>query len=87
MIGGVQPTQPLGALVAGFMIANAVGAASPVPAGIGTTEVALIAVLAAAGMPAAHATAAVLVFRTITFWLPALVGLLATPHLRRNEAI
>lgn len=87
MVSGVQPAQPLGALLVGFMLANAAGAAVPMPAGIGSTEVALIAVLVTAGMPARHATGAVVAFRVITFWLPALIGLLATKHLRRSGAL
>jgi uncharacterized membrane protein YbhN (UPF0104 family) len=47
----------------------------------------MTAALVTAGVPAGHALADVLVFRVITFWLPALVGLLAARQLRRVGAL
>lgn len=87
MVGGVQPSRPFGALLVGFMIAGAAGAAVPVPAGVGATEIALIAVLVSAGMPGGHATEAVILFRVVTFWLPAVAGVAATRHLHRTGAL
>ena len=51
--------------------------------GIGSTEAALVAALAAGGVPPGPALQAVLVFRAVTFWAPVPVGLLACRTLRR----
>ena len=48
---------------------------------------ALTGVLLAAGVPLAHAVEVVLIFRLITFWLPAVAGVLATRHLHRRSAL
>jgi undecaprenyl-diphosphatase len=44
----------------------------------GAADVALVLVLTALGAPLAAACAAVLVFRLVTFWAPALTGTLLT---------
>ena len=79
--------QTLGALLVGFMIAGAVGNALPIPGGIGSTEAALVGLLALDGSPAGRATAAVILFRVITFWAPAVLGLIAGQHLRRTSVL
>ena len=38
-------------------------------------------------VPAAAAVQQVLIFRIVTFWLPAAVGIFATQHLRRHSAL
>jgi uncharacterized membrane protein YbhN (UPF0104 family) len=38
-------------------------------------------------VPAGHAIQEVLIFRVLTFWLPAIVGVLATRRLNRRHAI
>jgi uncharacterized membrane protein YbhN (UPF0104 family) len=86
MTPGPQPTVPTGALVALFMLGSAAGSAVPVPSGLGSTEAALTAVLVGAGVPVGNAVLQVLLFRTLTFWLPALLGVLATRRLRRRGA-
>jgi|GEM_PF-1761846 len=60
-----------------FLIFNAVGSCGPAPGGIGTVEAALIGGLMLAGVDSTSATAGVMIFRTITFWLPTLPGYLA----------
>ena len=69
------------------MIGAAAGTAVPVPAGLGSTEAALIGVLMTAHVPAANAVRQVLIFRLITFWAPAIVGVLASRYLYRRRAI
>ncbi|MGN6610101.1 MAG: lysylphosphatidylglycerol synthase transmembrane domain-containing protein [Jatrophihabitans sp.] len=80
---GGLPVADFGALMAGYMLAAAAGNAIPTPGGIGSADAAFAAVLLAAGMSAAPAFAVVLVFRLVTFWLPAAVGLVVAPALRR----
>jgi uncharacterized membrane protein YbhN (UPF0104 family) len=87
MIPGPQPHAGLGALLVAFMIGAAAGSAVPIPAGLGSTEAALIGVLMGAQVPAGSAVRQVLIFRLITFWAPAIVGVLTTRYLYRRRAI
>ncbi len=87
MIPAGLPVHDFGALMIGYMIGAAAGGAMPTPGGIGSTEAALVGVLVAASMPTAVAVAVVIVFRAITFWAPAAIGLLALPVLRRRGAV
>lgn len=87
MVPGPQPVAALGALLIAFLVGSAAGSASPLPAGLGSTEAALITVLVDLHGPAAAAVQQVLIFRLITFWLPALVGVFATRYLRRSAAL
>ena len=84
MVPGPTPTVSVGALLIGFMLGAATGSAVPIPAGLGSTEAALVAVLSAAHVPLAHAVEQVLIFRLITFWAPAVVGLFASRPLYRR---
>ena len=74
---------PVGALIASYWIAVAAGTATPLPAFAGVTEVTLIGSLVLGGYTARSATVAVLVFRLVTYWLPAPVGVWAARRLRR----
>ncbi|MDT4912970.1 MAG: hypothetical protein QOC66_2098 [Pseudonocardiales bacterium] len=87
MVPGPIPQESLGALLIGYMIGAAAGSAVPTPAGIGSTETALVAILIAAQVPASHAVEDVLVFRVLTFWLPAALGVLALRRLNRRRAL
>ncbi|MGX7678617.1 lysylphosphatidylglycerol synthase transmembrane domain-containing protein [Jatrophihabitans sp. DSM 45814] len=87
LVPGPRPVAALGALLIAFMLGTAAGTALPIPAGVGTTEAALIAVLVGMHVPSALAVQQVLVFRVVTFWLPAAVGVFATHHLRRRAAL
>ena len=87
MVPGPQPTVALGALLVAFMLGSAAGSSVPIPAGLGTTEAALIAVLFTASVPMSHAAEVVLIFRLLTFWLPAVLGVLVMRRLRRRDAI
>ncbi|WP_179646639.1 lysylphosphatidylglycerol synthase domain-containing protein [Spinactinospora alkalitolerans] len=71
-----------------FLAGNAIGSAAPSPGGLGAVEAALLGGLTAvAGVPAAVALPAVLLFRLLTFWLPVLPGWGAFHHLQRKKAI
>ncbi|MCW2548984.1 MAG: integral rane protein [Mycobacterium sp.] len=83
----VPASVSFGSLLAGYLIGGAIGAAVPVPAGVGATEAALVGVLVAGHMPLASAVSSVLLFRLVTFWAPALVGLLMAKRLRRLRAL
>ncbi|MDQ1738960.1 MAG: hypothetical protein QOE53_612 [Pseudonocardiales bacterium] len=87
MIAGPRPQASLGALLVGFMIGAAAGSAVPVPGGLGSTEAALVGILIQVQVPASHAVKEVLIFRVLTFWLPAALGLLATRRLHRLRAL
>jgi uncharacterized membrane protein YbhN (UPF0104 family) len=87
MVPGPRPHATFGALLIGFMVGSAAGSAVPVPAGFGSTELALVAVLTQLRVPASHAIEEVLIFRVLTFWLPAALGVLAARRLNRRHAL
>lgn len=87
MLPGPRPTAGLLVLVLAYLLGAAAGNAVPLPAGLGSTEAALIALLVGMHMPVTHALAEVLVFRLITFWAPAALGLLASRRLVRDGAL
>ncbi|MEO3828917.1 lysylphosphatidylglycerol synthase domain-containing protein [Actinomadura sp. B10D3] len=71
------------ALVAAYLVGAAAGSAIPTPGGVGSTEAALVAALAALDIGTGPALHAVLLFRAITFWAPVPLGILACRTLRR----
>ncbi|MEO8887967.1 MAG: lysylphosphatidylglycerol synthase transmembrane domain-containing protein [Jatrophihabitantaceae bacterium] len=87
MVPGPQPQLSTGALLVAYLAASAVGNAVPVPAGLGATELAYIGVLVTAHVPTPQAVEIVVIFRLITFWLPAVAGVLASRQLRRTAAL
>lgn len=87
VIGGPPAGVPFGALMVGYMLGSAAGTSVPVPGGIGTTEATLTGVLVAAHVPLGAAVADVLVFRAITFWAPAVVGVAVARRLRRRGVL
>ena len=62
-------------LLAGYGVPMLLGRASFLPGGIAVVEVAMIALYGGLGVPASVAVVAVLTYRLISFWLPALVGI------------
>ena len=70
-----------------YLTGNAIGSAVPIPGGIGTVDAALSAGLTAAGLHSAVAFSSVLLFRTVTFWLPVPVGWVALNYLQRQDAL
>jgi uncharacterized protein (TIRG00374 family) len=65
-------------LFAGFM---------PIPGGVGVAEATMTALLVTFGVDQSIAFAATVVYRVITFYLPALEGLFGTRWLERNDYI
>jgi glycosyltransferase 2 family protein len=70
-----------------YLTGNAIGSAVPIPGGIGTVDAALAAGLTAAGLHGTVAFSSVLLFRTVTFWLPVPIGWTALSYLQRHEAL
>jgi glycosyltransferase 2 family protein len=77
----------LPAIAVAFLTGNAIGSAVPTPGGLGAVEAALTTTLTVAGLGSAHAFAAVVLFRLITFWLPVPVGWVALGYLQRHDAL
>ena len=78
---------PLVSIAIVYLTGSAIGSAVPTPGGLGAVEAALSAGLTAAGMPAITAVSAVLLFRTVTFWLPVPIGWVALTYLQRHDAL
>jgi uncharacterized membrane protein YbhN (UPF0104 family)/tRNA A-37 threonylcarbamoyl transferase component Bud32 len=78
---------PLASIAVVYLAGNAAGSFIPTPGGIGAVETALSLALAGAGMAPAQAITAVLLFRTVTFWLPALAGWVSLHYLQRKDII
>jgi uncharacterized membrane protein YbhN (UPF0104 family) len=78
---------PLASTAVVYLTGAALGSAVPTPGGLGAVEAALSAALTAAGLPGATAVSAVLLFRTLTFWLPVPVGWGAFKYLEHHEYI
>jgi uncharacterized membrane protein YbhN (UPF0104 family) len=81
------PTGSVGSLVALYLLGATAGAAVPMPAGVGSTEAALIAALATVHIPATQAATGVLLFRVMTFWAPVPAGVFSTRWLRRRGGL
>ena len=64
-------------VLAAFAVSQLVGGLPGTPGGLGVTEVSLAFILAAYGIPAATTAVPILVFRVISYWLPAGLGFLA----------
>ncbi|MFI6208326.1 YbhN family protein [Streptomyces sp. NPDC051041] len=78
---------PAAHMALAYLAATVAVALVPTPGGIGSVETALIVALVAVGGPAAVATAVVLAYRIITFWLPLLPGALTLGALVRLKVI
>lgn len=77
----------VGANVVAFTAASFAASAMAMPAGLGVTEGTMAAVLAGYGLPLDAAVSQVLLYRALSFWLPILLGLLATWRLRRHGVL
>ena len=62
-------------LLAGYGVPILLGRASFIPGGVAVIEVAMAALFAGLGAPANVAVVAVLTYRLISFWIPALIGI------------
>ncbi|ROO88865.1 uncharacterized membrane protein YbhN (UPF0104 family) [Actinocorallia herbida] len=76
--GTETDAEQFGVLVGAYFVGSFVGAAVPVPGGVGTTEAAFTGTLVLLGIAALPALQAVLVFRLITYWAPVPVGIAAS---------
>jgi glycosyltransferase 2 family protein len=74
-------------LLAGYGVPLLLGRASFVPGGVAVIEVAMAALFGGLGVPANVAVVAVLTYRLLSFWLPALIGIpvAATLHAHRKQ--
>lgn len=86
-LAAFQPHFPLLAVLAVYVVGSTLGQLVPTPGGLGAVEAATIAGLTAIGIGPANAVAAVLTSRVLTFWLPALPGLVAFRLLQRHDVI
>ncbi|MFI2371036.1 lysylphosphatidylglycerol synthase domain-containing protein [Streptomyces sp. NPDC018833] len=84
--GGNQPISYASIAVV-FLAGNALGSAAPTPGGVGAVEGALLGGLLLVGVPKEVAAPAVLLYRTMTLWLPVLPGWFAFNHLTRKGAL
>jgi uncharacterized membrane protein YbhN (UPF0104 family) len=74
---------PVTVVLMGYLIGQ-LGGLLPLPGGLGGIDGGLIGTLIVYGAPAAVTTAAVVVYRTVLFWLPLLAGAVAFISLRRG---
>jgi uncharacterized membrane protein YbhN (UPF0104 family) len=84
-LSGVGYSPPLAVLILGYIIgylANLI----PVPGAVGVLEGGLAGTLVLYGAPLAEATAGVLVYHAIAFWIPSIGGLLGYRRLRRHAS-
>jgi glycosyltransferase 2 family protein len=78
---------PIVAVAVVYLTGSAIGSVVPTPGGIGAVEAALTAGLTAAGLTGATAISSVLLFRTVTFWLPVPLGWAALHYLHRHDGL
>ncbi len=78
---------PLVSVAIVYLTGSAIGSAVPTPGGLGAVEAALSAGLTAAGLPGITAVSAVLLYRTVTFWLPVPLGWGALTYLQHHDAL
>jgi uncharacterized protein (TIRG00374 family) len=76
-------TPPLIVVLMAYLIGQ-LGGALPLPGGLGGIDGGLIGALVVYGVPLAPATAAVLLYRVILFWVPLVMGVPAFMSLRRG---
>lgn len=72
-------------ILLGYLIGQ-LGGLLPIPGGVGGIDGGLIGTLVVYGAPASTATAAVLAYRLILFWIPLVMGAVAFTSLRRSMA-
>jgi uncharacterized membrane protein YbhN (UPF0104 family)/tRNA A-37 threonylcarbamoyl transferase component Bud32 len=70
-----------------YLTAQTAGSFIPVPAGVGTVELAITGVLTAINVPKETAVTAVLVFRLLRAYLPAIPGYITFTYLQRKSML
>ncbi|WP_160146900.1 lysylphosphatidylglycerol synthase transmembrane domain-containing protein [Thermomonospora echinospora] len=83
-IPGAVSWDRFGVLIVVYMVGAAAGGVIPGPGGLGSTEAALVALLAATGMETTSAVSGVLIFRAVTHWAPVPIGLLTAATVRNR---
>jgi uncharacterized protein (TIRG00374 family) len=78
---GASP--PLSIIWMGYLIGE-LGGLLPIPGGIGGVELGLVGTLVLYKVPVGAATAAILGYRAIALWVPAVLGVIAFVMLRRS---
>jgi glycosyltransferase 2 family protein len=78
---------PIEAVAVVYLTGSAIGSIVPTPGGLGAVEAALTAGLTAAGLAGATAISSVLLFRTVTFWIPVPLGWAALNYLQRHDQL
>jgi len=78
---------PFATVAVVYLTGSAIGSAVPTPGGIGAVEAALSAGLTAAGLHGTVAFSAVLLFRTVTFWLPVPLGWISLNYLQHRDIL
>ena len=72
---------------AAYLVAAAIGSATPTPGGLGAVEAALVAALSGYGMADSAAVSAVLTFRLATYWVPMIPGWIMFQQMQRAEEL
>lgn len=72
---------------AAYLVAAAIGSATPTPGGLGAVEATLVAALSGYGMADSAAVSSVLTFRLATYWLPMLPGWILFHQMQRREEL
>jgi uncharacterized membrane protein YbhN (UPF0104 family)/tRNA A-37 threonylcarbamoyl transferase component Bud32/multisubunit Na+/H+ antiporter MnhC subunit len=72
---------------AAYLIAAAIGSATPTPGGLGAIEAALVAALSGYGMADSAAVSSVLTFRLATYWVPMIPGWFMFQQMQRREEL
>jgi undecaprenyl-diphosphatase len=87
MLSAFHPGFDLLDVLAVYVVGSTIGQLAPTPGGLGTVEAATIAGLTAVGVGSTSAVAAVLASRVITFWMPAVPGVVAFRLLQRRNVV
>jgi uncharacterized protein (TIRG00374 family) len=77
-------TSPYLAIVWIAYLIGELGGLLPIPGGLGGVDLGLVGMYVAYGVPVAAATVAVLAYRALALWIPALLGSIAFIALRRD---
>jgi uncharacterized membrane protein YbhN (UPF0104 family)/tRNA A-37 threonylcarbamoyl transferase component Bud32 len=72
---------------AAYLVAAAIGSATPTPGGLGAVEAALVTALTGYGMGSGSAVSSVLTFRLATYWVPMIPGWIMFQQMQRNEEL
>jgi uncharacterized protein (TIRG00374 family) len=75
----------LGVLLVGYGLPLLLGKISVLPGGVGVVELTMTALYVGMGVPRPVLVVVVLVYRFLSFWLPALIGFALVPFLNRRR--